>query len=557
LPSFGPKAAAVIVGLLDFKLGKLGDAFLSTSVHNLLTTLTLGQKMLKLKDIPLGTTDAKNEILSDTPEELTRFMKSFVMPPALTIEKYISRERYYIIGLKGTGKTALLRYISNKLAEDEQTVSSFVLFKTDVDEDLRKDFSRAARIQVVAENVNTFDSDDFETVWRWFIYRKIVAAVQNSLIKPFQENASWSTFLALVNSDALTNPEKDGFMRLVPNIRKGNLEISRNPKLGIELEWDEKGRGKINFNDLVRRADQYFGLLQGDLGRLNIFFDELELNYGTTKQYQRDSRLVRDLIVSIERINAIAKNKGYQLCLYAAVRSEVLGVVESLGKEINKPMADFGSMILWNRPGLDAAQQPILTIIEQRINNARSAVGLTILNSADLWREYFPGHVTNKKSQVYILHNSWYRPRDVVRLLLSIQDQYPNETSFILQGIEAVRKIYSSASWIEITEELKAKYKPLEIMGIKYLLYGYKQISSLNEFTTRSENVGRDHMETSQLLARVPLKEILKDLFRIGAIGNIDRKNNMRFSFRGDDEILFDQNIFVHNALKAHLSIFH
>ena len=91
MPSFGPKAAAVIVGLLDFTLGKLGDAFLSTSVHNLLTTLTLGQKMLKLKDIPLGTTDAKNEILSDTPEELTRFMKSFVMPPALTIEKYISR----------------------------------------------------------------------------------------------------------------------------------------------------------------------------------------------------------------------------------------------------------------------------------------------------------------------------------------------------------------------------------------------------------------------------------------------------------------------------------
>ena len=35
-------------------------------------------------------------------------MSAFVVPPALTIEKYISRDRYYIVGLKGTGKTALI-----------------------------------------------------------------------------------------------------------------------------------------------------------------------------------------------------------------------------------------------------------------------------------------------------------------------------------------------------------------------------------------------------------------------------------------------------------------
>src|SRR4051812_24233149 len=103
--------------------------------------------MLKLKDIHLGSTDAKNEVLSNTPEEVARFLRSFVIPPALTIEKFFSCKKYYIVGLKGTGKTAVLRYISLKL-EEEQSVSSFVLFKTDVDEDLRKDFARAARVQL-------------------------------------------------------------------------------------------------------------------------------------------------------------------------------------------------------------------------------------------------------------------------------------------------------------------------------------------------------------------------------------------------------------------------
>jgi hypothetical protein len=235
----------------------------------------------------------------------------------------------------------------------------------------------------------------------------------------------------------------------------------------------------------------------------------------------------------------------------------VLGAVESLGKEINKPITDFGSTILWNRPGLDATQQPLLSIIEQRINTARSAVGLSILNTADLWKEYFPVQIHSQRPQVYILHNSWYRPRDVVRLLISIQDQYPNETSFNLQGIEAVRKIYSTASWVEITEELKAKYKPHEVDGIKYIFYGYQQISNLTELVSRADVIAVDHSETKQLLERMPLKEVLKDLYRIGVIGNIDRhRERMRFSFRGDDEILFDNDIFVHNALKAHLSIF-
>lgn len=513
--------------------------------------------MLALKDIPLGSTDAKNEVLSNTPEEVTRFLASFVTPPALTIQKFYARQKYYIVGLKGTGKTALLRYISLKLEEDEQSISSFVLFKSEVDEDLRKDFARAARVQLVNENIESYDGDDYETVWRWFIYRKIAALIQDDQANPFQENAKLASFVALVSSEALTKPERSGVMRLVPNIRKGSIEISQSPKLGLEFDWDESGRAKVNFNDLVRKADQAFQSLEPSLERLNIFFDELELNYGTAKQYQRDARLVRDLIVSIERLNANCKQKGYPICLYAAVRSEVLNSVDSLGKEINKPIADFGSVILWNRPGLDAAQQPLLNIVEQRINNARREARLPALKPADVWKEYFPGRINDQKPQVYILHNSWYRPRDVVRLLISVQDQYPDERSFILQGLEAVRKPYSTASWVELTEELKAKYKPVEIDGIKYLFYGYKQISTLSELTLRAEQVVLEHEETKKLLDRTSLREVLKDLFRVGVIGNIDqRREKMRFSFRGDDEILFEYDIFMHNALRAHLSIF-
>lgn len=513
--------------------------------------------MLKLKHIHLGTTDAKNELLNGFPEEMIRFENSFVVPPALNVENYLNKNKYYVVGLKGTGKTALLRYISIKLDQEPNTLSTFVLFKSEVDEDLRKDFTKAARIQVAEENTSDFEGNDFETVWRWFIYRKIVQSIQAFNATVFQRNDYLTEFEAIVSSESISQKESRGLSRLIPTIRKGNIEISKSPKLGLEFDWDENGRAKVNFNELVRRADQAFDKLSIGSGRLNIFFDELELSYQTSKQYQRDSRLVRDLIVSIEKLNAVVKRKGYNACLYAAVRSEVLNSVDALGKEINKPIADFGSVILWNRPGLDATQQPMLNVISKRINNARTEAGISLLSENELWKQYFPASVHGKTPQVYILHNSWYRPRDVVRLLISVQDQYPEEESFSLQSLEAIRKAYSTASWVEITEELKAKYRATDINGIKYIFYGYRQIFSINDLANRAEEVAKDHTEIEGLLNNHDIKDVVKDLYRIGVLGNINhRKDRIRFSFRGDDEILFDHNLFIHNALKAHLSIF-
>jgi len=141
--------------------------------------------------------------------------------------------------------------------------------------------------------------------------------------------------------------------------------------------------------------------------------------------------------------------------------------------------------------------------------------------------------------------------------MISVQDQYPNEESFNLQSLEAIRKSYSTASWVEITEELKAKYKASDIDGIKYIFYGYRQISSISDLADRAAKVAEDHAETESLLKEHGIKNIVKDLYRIGVLGNINqKKNRIRFSFRGDDEILFDHNIYVHNALRAHLSIF-
>lgn len=92
----------------------------------------LNMNILKLKDLQLGSLDAKNELIEDTDEVKELFTNSYVLPPNFDLDKFYQKKNYFITGLKGTGKTALLRYISIKLEEDSNTYSKFILFKSDL-----------------------------------------------------------------------------------------------------------------------------------------------------------------------------------------------------------------------------------------------------------------------------------------------------------------------------------------------------------------------------------------------------------------------------------------
>lgn len=508
---------------------------------------------MRLKNIYLGSIDAKNELLADSPDERVRFTASFVVPPNLTIEEFVNREKYYVLGLKGTGKTALLRYIAIRLEEIERAYSSFVLFKSEIDEDTRMEFGKTARLLFATANPESFEGTDFEAIWRWFIYRKIVEAVATNGSSPFQQNARWDEFKALVRSEAMKS-QPTGLMRLVPKITKGQIELSKDPKLALDLEWNSKGTARMKFVDLVRKADAIFADLQPSDDRLNLFFDELELSYSADSQYDRDVRMLRDLIVSIEKINGVSKAKGFALCLYAAIRSEVLSAVASLGKEINKPLSDFGTEILWNRPGHDASRQPLIYIIEQRLSSARGEHHMKPLKSSELWATYFPVQIEKMAPQRYILHQTWYRPRDVVRLLRAAQEQFPDEISFTAHVFENIRKKYSTACWVEATEELKTRYSSIGIDGVKKLLYGIRPPVTMKFLEDRIATLRRVHNEVDHLAKKASAQALVVDLFRIGVLGNA-ANGKMRWSFRGDDEVLPEQGLVIHNALRSYLSI--
>lgn len=515
---------------------------------------------LKLNQIFIGSVDAKHELITDTPEERTRFINSFLVPDNFSLDNYMNKNKYLITGLKGTGKTALLRFISLKI-ESTYTHTHFILFKTDFQEEDKKELHKTGKSTIADIDKDTSDEDDYTNTWIWFLYKQILHKIEDKNIRVISENDDYKKFKYCLNS--FEEDPSDGVVKKVfPKLKNGTFKF----KLGtehnfgegsIDFEWVDSNKTMIKFSSLVSKTNYLFSKLvksNFDSDSLVIFIDELELSYGKSKQYNRDIKLIRDLIAAIYYINTITLKSGIKIRFIAAIRSEVLSVAASAGKEINKIVSDFGTPINWHQSSGDLKKHPLLKIIYKRIVASENENGLIQDHDYDeIWNRYFPHQIQGKFAYDYILKSTWYRPRDIIRLLSIGQKFFPNETSFSHQVFDAIRKEYSADCWGEQSEELKSKFTSLQIDGIRLLLTGVKSPFTFLEMQDYAIAKRELYSEVDDLLKNHKMASIFNILFQIGVLGNSYPK--YRFAFRGDQDLLIDKEIKIHDALYNYLSI--
>lgn len=512
---------------------------------------------IQLKDLVLGKTDAKNELLETDIQSIHRFTDSFLVPDNISPNEFINGKKYFITGLKGTGKTALLRYIGLKAQKEYQASISFILFKSDFSEDDKAAFSRAANTYVI-EGASSMESpeDDFINVWLWFIHRQIVREMASGAAF-FERNAEWDKYSKCVSAPKLGN-EDAGIKRYFPKLKQGRVEIEGDIDfLKIRLGFDIDGdlAKKVNFSSLVRQANELFQRLTPSMNKYLLFVDELELTLGKKKQYQKDIQLIRDLILAINKFNSLSKKYHYNTYVVAAIRSEVLTAIESTGKEINKPIIDFGATLYWDtKVAGDFKTHPLIKIINKKIQAAEKYAGLINISTDDeIWEKYFPSTINEKPIYEFILNKTWYRPRDIVRLLTIAQQQFPEKEKFSQYILESIGKEYSRQCWVEQTEELSSTYTKDEIGAIKKILSSLECPFSRNSISKKADTARSIYTDVDNLLNKYKIGDILSHLFKLGIVGNTGE--NMRFSFRGDDELIIENSMTIHNSLWNYLSL--
>jgi len=294
------------------------------------------------------------------------------------------------------------------------------------------------------------------------------------------------------------------------------------------------------------------------------FIDELELNRLQEKRFVRDAAMIRDLIIAIHEMNTMSKKIGYPIKWMSAIRTEVVSSVYTTGKEINKILGDYGENLSWEMSGGNLKKHPILRILINKIKASKKLNGVEIEIKDNyneyfsIWNEYFPKTVNinnyEQETENYILKQTFLLPRDIVRLFNIMKKKYPENTEFTKQVFEGARNDYSQDTWLELAEELSFKYTSDELDGLKSLLssqatFSQEQFSEMVNEEANNNQVVKKMLEKSN----ISVNEILKDLYKIGIIGNRMDRGKFRFSYRGQEKINYKEKFTMHDSLRKTL----
>ena len=514
-------------------------------------------EQVKIKDLYAGKPDAKDEINF---EGLDEFIKTFVVAEHFQIDTLLDGNNCFITGFKGTGKTALLFYLDNKLKErDMVACTSFIFFKeefTDAKRDELQAMSCRLLSSITVEQDALLDNREFEYIWRWLLFKRLVSDNEEYNRNLFVDDENWLEFEKRINQiKAPTNKKKS----IIPNTIKvavPYVDPQTMTEVTPEVEVDLRnisGDSYHNFTMLLDEAEVLFAKLTRTDIPYFIFVDELEAYYGDRRIFERDLCLIRDLIFTVKRFNTIfAKLKMEQTKIVCSVRSEILNAITRfvVTKEINKVTSGFSVPLNWIYTNTSSYMHPIIQILLKRIAVCEQNDGC---DYKDIYSRWFPEQVHGIEPASYILNNSWCKPRDMVRLLTTAQNGVRNSSSAFTQSVfDSLRRSYSEESLAEIKEELRALYDPTEIDTIINCFMGYKTSFSVKQLKQRIVSY------YSNTVLDNKFNQVVEDLYRLCFLGNfIPASKSYRWQHKGDSRVILtdEWRLFVHYALHSALSL--
>jgi hypothetical protein len=505
-----------------------------------------------LKDISFGDVDAKNEILKQQRTGERDFFTSYSIPQKIDLDEFRNGQKHFILGLKGTGKTALLRYLHDKVKEDGCT-SELLLFKSHVTEEDRQKLSAGAGFQIVGtDDVPTF-IQDFKEPWKWFIYQKIASILKISGVN--SDNALKLYKLTRVSENLITSTLGSLFSK----ISSGNLSFS-GEALGVAVELGidatpNKQASDVSISSVNRACSALLNKIELE-SSIYLFFDELELFHQTSDQFDRDRRIIRDLVAAISHINGDSAERGRKIFIVSSLRTEVLHSVLELGHEIGRDVDDFGDKLDWSN-AKDSPQHPLLNLIAKKISVSAG------IDEDKVWEEFFPERINNQEYFRFLLGSSYYRPRDIVRLLRVARDYDRHSEKFTTAHFDQTSTEYSKQTWLEITEELLASYSPEQISALQRVFLGFGTHFFMSDLQERVRTRHGSDKEVQSLFQKKGVNRILSDLYRIGVLGNDfivrdsrkETRRRYRWIFRGNTTLNDAERMAIHKSLWKHLTL--
>lgn len=513
------------------------------------------QQSMTVSDISVGSLDARYD-------NINLFNDSYmILPDKRIIDSLLKGEKFYIDGNKGTGKTALMLYLSNLVTEeDPDAICSTILFKTDYSPYQRFEIESFERKRIETLDIRDTKIDtliDFQNIWKLTIFLKIVSDNHTNNYIFFEKDTNWNAFedlvLRLSNTADIGIKERLSMQRTVPK----QITLYRNlTEYSISAEQidihDATPIELSNFDKAIQILEYLFVRLSRTGTKYYIFVDELE-TYCSAPCFFRDLHMIHDWIEATWSLNHQIRAAAYRnMKIVLSVRSEILaGIARHLcGDELNKKIGSYKVSVDWRNKYDAGTNSPLFRIWLRKIANAYSLP--EEINNIVIRGIWFPSMIGMDDTVDFILKRTWNKPRDIVRFMSIAKEFSTNEYMYTERLIIQVLGEYSKKSKEEIVEEMSLVYTPDDINLI---------FSSLNEFkicfTFREyEKYILENFPGYSIFCDID--KLLSDLYRFGIVGcKSVVRDETTWNHLGDPYMMGNRRLtyVIHQALRPILGL--
>jgi hypothetical protein len=490
--------------------------------------------LVKLSLFNFGEYDGRQEYLRG--EEF--FINSFMLPPNFIAENISNRNKFIIIGHKGVGKSSVQLFLE-RMRMDHGYLTDFLSFYDDLSPSDYLEFSKTQKISFIeiAKSENVTALYDFRQVWTRVLLKKVSDLLEPNFPSRFTR---------------LMSRSHSGSRSLVDGIVSG-LRIKADfsaifAEIGVEYDFS-----KLSEISVVPLAD--FNAIALDLliehhrGAMIYFsVDELVVSNFETKsdEFKVRMALIRDVLKSANKLNDLFVQNNVDINIICSLRPEVRDILYNLDSDISKFLDSCYTSIDWN--SVEDERHPLVEVLYRKVQFGcptpleRHEVEKMFVGSMDFTRDRVP-------IPLFLLRQSWHRPRDVVRFLKCYSEKNANSEVFDESGVKSMLDDYSRISARECFDEISVKYSKETTLKIRNSIRK-NYYRSFDEFLSCF----------SAFAGNLDLIELANDLFNAGVIYNVDYINGQARYFaahRGVDRLFEDMGIYIHQGLWHYFAIRH
>lgn len=447
-------------------------------------------------------------------------------------KEILQGKKNYIIGRKGTGKTAISEHIA-KIGDGTSGIYTEKLsFKNFPFNELYD----------LSDDKYTLPNQ-YITLWKYLVYTFVCRMMlkNNNINESVREELSLS-----YNPDPITNLPiaVEEWTSIEFEIIDSNKSFKSNSK---SISWIEKVR--ILEGIITKNLDNsiYY-----------VIFDELDEDYRDVKdkgQATRYNYLLTSLFKAVQDIRNTIKPFNKKLIPIIFLRDDIYSTIKDPDK--NK-WSDLKIDIDWE-------ENKIKKLLAFRLSRAfdKNIADDEILSFDNAWLNFFvnkPVSMGNKQQRSmsifdFITKSTHLRPRDFVKYLQACANEAieNNRTIVTPTIVKRVDKAFSNYLKNEIVDEIQAVLPEIDIIFQIISQIG-KQTFKVEEFKTVYSSYLKD-----KTLQESNINDVLQKLFDFGVLGNQPRNTKVQPVFRykhREARLNTNENLTVHRGLFKSLQLF-